>query len=60
MPTRGSTPIAAAPGDSSIESAWQAEPVEAATSPSAARTSAPGRPTNETLSVFGSRSSGGR
>ena len=38
--------------------AWQAEPVEAATSPSAARTSAPSRPTNETLSVFGRRSSG--
>jgi len=58
MPTSGVTPIAASTGESSTRPAWQAEPVDAATPSRRSRISAPTRPTNETLSVFGRRRSG--
>ena len=58
MPISGATPMARRTGDSVTEPAWQAEPVEAATSPSEARISDPARPWKFTLSVFGSRSVG--
>jgi hypothetical protein len=58
MPLCGGTCIACRTGDSSMAPEWQAEPVDAATSFSACRISAPILPGKQTFSVFGSRSVG--
>ena len=50
--------MAARTGERVTEPAWQADPVDAATPGSIARTSAPTLPTKLTLSVFGNRAVG--